>query len=837
MAAAPTITSVSSTASGLYGLGRTISLSITFDQAVSVTGGTPVLQLETGSVDRLATYAGGSGSATLDFTYTVQAGDVSADLDYFGTAALALAGSTIRAVAGGLDATLTLPQPGTAGSLGANEAIVIDGAVPATPDAPDLVSGSDRGVSSTDNLTSDAAPTIRGSGVEANAQVTLYDTDGSVLGALHADAAGNWSMPLLATLADGEHRLTVTATDSAGNQSLPSAATTVTIDTVAPTLAITSDKATVNASETATITFTFSEDPASTFTAADITVHGGTLGPLTGSGTHYTATFTPQAGLDGTPASITVAWGSYVDKAGNVGGAGATPALLVDTVAPAAPGAPTLAVASDTGDIGDHVTSSTTQVIEGTGEAGATITLYDGAVVLGPATVDANGKWTYTAHLGVGNHALAAVQVDKAGNASSASTGFQLTVAPPPSPPVPPAPDDDFALVDGAPVTTTTTVLAGGLLGTRVDVPIVGTGMGGADGIADIALPGTGLTAHLPVGYGLTAATVQTDAAHVAGFVTGAVAAVADQARFAHAAGQFLHATHAETVQLASLVPSSTAHPTGTLAIDAATPFAAIVDARAMADGALALTGTGFAGVLGTATVALHGAGVLAGDAAHQDLTAYAGDATQVLAGGGNDTLRLAVPAAPAAGTPDTVTLHGGTGTDTAVFTGAQADYTVAFHNGYVLVAAKAAPQAQALVVNVEQLQFADGTVQVAADGAGATVAGLYDMVLGRQADLAGFTFWADRHAAGASWGATALGMLDSAEYKAGHEGLNGNAAHDVELLYQALLGRAPDAAGYAFWQAALEHGMSLEQVATQFVVSAEMIGHQKAAAEWDFSV
>ncbi|MDD5503118.1 MAG: Ig-like domain-containing protein, partial [Candidatus Thermoplasmatota archaeon] len=101
---------------------------VTFNEAVTVTG-VPQIQLETGSVDRVATYAGGSGTVTLSFTYTVQAGDTSADLDYLSTTALTLNGGTIKDAAGNA-ATLTLPSPGAANSLGANKAIVIDTTVP-----------------------------------------------------------------------------------------------------------------------------------------------------------------------------------------------------------------------------------------------------------------------------------------------------------------------------------------------------------------------------------------------------------------------------------------------------------------------------------------------------------------------------------------------------------------------------------------------------------------------------------------------------------------------------------------------------------------------------------
>jgi hypothetical protein len=126
---APTVTNVtSSTADGTYGSGSTISISVTFSKAVTVTG-TPQLTLETGTNDAVINYASGNGTDTLTFTYRVRDGDSSSDLDYASTSALALNGGTIKSSLG-IDATLTLASPGAAGSLGANKAIVIDGVAP-----------------------------------------------------------------------------------------------------------------------------------------------------------------------------------------------------------------------------------------------------------------------------------------------------------------------------------------------------------------------------------------------------------------------------------------------------------------------------------------------------------------------------------------------------------------------------------------------------------------------------------------------------------------------------------------------------------------------------------
>ncbi len=124
-AVAPTVASVgASTGDGTYMAGGVVSVEVNFSEAVTVTG-TPQLTLETGATDRVANYASGSGTSTLTFTYTVQAGDTSADLDYQSTTALALNGGTIKDAAGNA-ATLTLAAPGAANSLGANKDIVID---------------------------------------------------------------------------------------------------------------------------------------------------------------------------------------------------------------------------------------------------------------------------------------------------------------------------------------------------------------------------------------------------------------------------------------------------------------------------------------------------------------------------------------------------------------------------------------------------------------------------------------------------------------------------------------------------------------------------------------
>ena len=83
-----------SNANGSYKAGQTIHVQVNFTEPVTVTG-TPQLRSRPARPTRPPTYASGSGTSTLGFDYTVQAGDNSADLDYHGINALSLNGGSI----------------------------------------------------------------------------------------------------------------------------------------------------------------------------------------------------------------------------------------------------------------------------------------------------------------------------------------------------------------------------------------------------------------------------------------------------------------------------------------------------------------------------------------------------------------------------------------------------------------------------------------------------------------------------------------------------------------------------------------------------------------------
>ena len=145
----PVVTNVSSpTANSTYGVGSVISVTVTFSATVVVTG-TPLLALNSGGT---ASYAAGSGSGTLTFIYTVAAGQNSARLDYTSTTALSLNGGTIKDTATS-PASLTLPSPGAAGSLGANKNIVIDTTAPTVTNVSSTTANGTYGLGSVISVT------------------------------------------------------------------------------------------------------------------------------------------------------------------------------------------------------------------------------------------------------------------------------------------------------------------------------------------------------------------------------------------------------------------------------------------------------------------------------------------------------------------------------------------------------------------------------------------------------------------------------------------------------------------------------------------------------------
>ena len=101
--------------------------------------------------------------------------------------------------------------------------------------------------------------------------------------------------------------------------------------------------------------------------------------------------------------------------------------LQIDTTAPVAP--TITSFSTDSGVVGDHITNDNTLTLTGTAEANSTVKVYDGATLLGSATANGSGAWSYTtAALANGAHSLTATATDAAGNTGAASTALAVTI-------------------------------------------------------------------------------------------------------------------------------------------------------------------------------------------------------------------------------------------------------------------------------------------------------------------------------------------------------------------------------------------------------------------------
>ncbi len=133
-----TVVSIASTApDGVYGVNAVIPLIVTFSGPVTVAGGTPTLLLNTIPTQGAATYAAGSGTTTLTFTYAVAANQAADTLDCGSSTALQLNGATMTD-AFGLGVSTTVPIGLASGALPNTSQIAIETTAPTA--APSITS-------------------------------------------------------------------------------------------------------------------------------------------------------------------------------------------------------------------------------------------------------------------------------------------------------------------------------------------------------------------------------------------------------------------------------------------------------------------------------------------------------------------------------------------------------------------------------------------------------------------------------------------------------------------------------------------------------------------------
>ncbi|WP_213133516.1 BapA/Bap/LapF family large adhesin [Citrobacter sp. FP75] len=332
----------------------------------------------------------------------------------------------------------TVRATDAAGNLGVASApypITVDTSLPS---APVIVSvTNDVGVTTTlisGQTTNDNTPTLAGT-TEANSVVTIRD-NGTVIGTTTSDGSGNWSFTPSPALGEGNHALTATVTDAAGNVSPATAPFSLLVDTLPPAVP--------------TIVSVIDDQPGSTLLTngqltndAQPTLNGttepnaivtirsnGTIIGTTNADGSGSWSFTPTNALGQGENIFTV---TATDAAGNTSGASASFTVLVDSIAPSAPVILTVQdnTAPTTGPIANgQISNESRPALSGTGEVGATITVLSDGQPIGTTIVGAGGTWSFTPSTALGNglHTLTVTATDSAGNTSLPSGGFTYTV-------------------------------------------------------------------------------------------------------------------------------------------------------------------------------------------------------------------------------------------------------------------------------------------------------------------------------------------------------------------------------------------------------------------------
>lgn len=123
---------------------------------------------------------------------------------------------------------------------------------------------------------------------------------------------------------------------------------------------------------------------------------------------------------------------------------------------------------------------------------------------------------------------------------------------------------------------------------------------------------------------------------------------------------------------------------------------------------------------------------------------------------------------------------------------------------------------------NVERVHF-DDNVAIAFDIDGVAGQGyrLYQAAFDRVPDTPGLSFWVRQLDAGMSLKAVAQAFIDSPEFQSLY-GPNPSNAVFLELLYENVLDRAPDAGGYSYWLGAMGAGLDRKDMLIEFSESPE---------------
>jgi chitodextrinase len=273
---------------------------------------------------------------------------------------------------------------------------------PQAPTAPTITSPADNSWSRFSTITLSGA-------AEAGSTVTVREGS-TVRGSTTASISGLWTV-MVGGVSSGAHTYTATATN-AGGTSPSSAPRTVRVDTVAPSAPLLSAPEDNSLQNSSSVTVSGTAEPGASISVIEgASARGSTTASGGGSWS-----LTLSAVADGPHTYAATA----ADPAGNASSSSASRTVRVDTTPPSAP---TISTPANGAALG-----TTTVVVAGVAETGATVTVLEGAFTRGMGSVGTDGAWSVSFSASEGSHTYSATARDVAGNLSSASGARTVTI-------------------------------------------------------------------------------------------------------------------------------------------------------------------------------------------------------------------------------------------------------------------------------------------------------------------------------------------------------------------------------------------------------------------------
>lgn len=165
---------------------------------------------------------------------------------------------------------------------------------------------------------------------------------------------------------------------------------------------------------------------------------------------------------------------------------------------------------------------------------------------------------------------------------------------------------------------------------------------------------------------------------------------------------------------------------------------------------------------------------------------------------------------------------HGGSGLDTAIYSGLVAEFTVAV--GAAASSTVTGSGATDHLGSVERLQFVDGVVALDLQGHAGDVYRLYKAAFDRTPDTGGLSYWVHGLDSGLDILSVTQGFVNSSEFRSVY-GADSSNAHIVDLMYRNVLGRPGEPEGTDYWVGNLDRGLPIAELLQGFAVSSENHG------------